>query len=346
MLCLAATSASAAARATSARARVSGHGELTVTLRDGARRDRVALYVNGRLIKHVATRAGKRTAVHIFVGRGASVLVDAIGQHRRPRLALQLQRKRRTRAADSTAGDSPDPSGEAMPVGDLPGWRQVFTDDFNGTSLGSCWTRYSGVIPSSPTSVWAPSHVSVSGGMAVLSTYQDAAYGGTWTAGGMSSAPCLQQEYGKYEVRFRMDEAPGVKYAILLWPATQPWPCGGEIDFGEDQGGDRTYSTLTDNYCNAAGAHVILPQDKVLADFSQWHTIGVEWTPDKLVWTLDGKTIGTMISDKIPADAMELDIQAEANTDCSISWYTCVSSATPSVVHTDIDWVAAWAPTS
>ena len=91
---------------------------------------------------------------------------------------------------------------------------------------------------------------------------------------------------------------------------------------------------------------MFLHQDRVDADFSQWHTIGVEWSHDKLVWTLDGKTIATMISDKVPADKMQLDIQAEANTNCSISWYTCVSSATPSVVNTDIDWVAAWAPTS
>jgi beta-glucanase (GH16 family) len=341
-LCIIAASAAAATRATKAVVRVSGHGELTVTLHDAAKQDHVAVYVDGRLVQNVTTQAGRQSAVHVYVGRGTSVLVDAVGQHQRPQLAVKVKRKSQAKSAD----DSPDPSGEAMPVGDLPGWRQVFTDDFNGTSLGSCWYTYNGVIPSSPTSMWAPSHVSVSGGEAMLSTYQDSAFGGTWTAGGMSSAPCLQQEYGKYEVRFRMDQAPGVKYAILLWPSTKPWPCGGEIDFGEDQGGDRNYSTLTDNYCNASGQHVFLPQDKVYADFSQWHTIGVEWTHDKLVWTLDGKTIATVNSDKVPADDMQLDIQAEANTNCSISWYTCVDAATPPVVHTDIDWVAAWAPTS
>ena len=257
ILCLAAASASAASRATRATARVSGHGELTVTLRDGAATDRIALYVDGRMRRDVATRAGKPVTVRFLISRGKDVVVSAIGQRERPHLALKLQRDSNGRATDSTGSD--DPSGEAMPVGNLPGWRQVFSDDFTGNSLDSCWFPYNGVIPSSPTSMWAPSHVSVSGGEAVLSTYQDPAFGGTWTAGGISSAPCLSQEYGKYEVRFRMDQAPGVKYAILLWPSTEPWPCGGEIDFGEDQGGDRSYSTLTDKLLQRSRAARVPP---------------------------------------------------------------------------------------
>ncbi len=32
-----------------------------------------------------------------------------------------------------------------MPVGNIPGWRQVFADDFNGTTLNtSNWYPYSG----------------------------------------------------------------------------------------------------------------------------------------------------------------------------------------------------------
>src|SRR6266705_2400712 len=37
------------------------------------------------------------------------------------------------------------PSGKPMPVGNIPGWRQVFADDFNGTTLNtSNWYPYSG----------------------------------------------------------------------------------------------------------------------------------------------------------------------------------------------------------
>lgn len=60
-----------------------------------------------------------------------------------------------TVVAQSIAEIDPDadpkaPSGQAMPVGDLPGWKQVFTDDFTAdaaqgsfsTVYGSKWTSY------------------------------------------------------------------------------------------------------------------------------------------------------------------------------------------------------------
>jgi hypothetical protein len=340
-------SAMAASPALRSATHASGPGELTVVVRDSARTDRVALYIDGHLIEHLVTHSGLTTTVHRLVRRGSTLRIVAVGRLSQPRISATMHRTRRTRrtrpgtAANSEAAD---PSGEAMPVGNLPGWRQVFSDDFTGSSLDSCWGAYSGVIPSSPTSVWAPSHISVFDGIAQLSTYQDPAFGGQWTAAGMSSAPCLSQEYGKYEVRFRMDKAPGVKYAILLWPSTQPWPCGGEIDFGEDAGGDRSTTMLTDNYCDSNGQHAILPESWIHADFSQWHTIGVEWTHDKIVWTMDGKTEATINNAEVPADKMELDIQAEANTNCSLPFYSCISPSTPSDVHLDVDWVTAYAP--
>ncbi len=344
VLALCSASASAASRTLKTTTHVDGPGELTLVVGDSAKSDRVALFLNGHYIGRVVTHADSRTTVHRLVRSGSSVRVTAVGRHGRPRISAKMHRTPRDGSSTAVASGSPDPSGEPMPVGNLPGWRQVFSDDFTGTSLDTCWMPYSGVIPSSPTSVWSPTHISVFDGMAQLSTYQDPAFGGTWTAAGMSSAPCLSQEYGKYEVRFRMDRAPGVKYAILLWPSTQPWPCGGEIDFGEDGGGDRLSTTLTDNYCDANGQHAILPQDRISADFSQWHTIGVEWTHNKIVWTLDGKTEATISSSLVPADKMELDIQAEANTNCSLPFYTCVSSSTPSVVNLDVDWVTEYAP--
>jgi len=55
----------------------------------------------------------------------------------------------------------------------------------------------------------------------------------------------LAPTYEKYEARLKMAPADGVRYAILLWPSKVPAACGGEIDFGEDNGGNRTSSELT-----------------------------------------------------------------------------------------------------
>src|SRR5207248_3096561 len=40
--------------------------------------------------------------------------------------------------------DGLTPSGVPMPIGQIPGWYQTFTDDFTGNSLNDQWFRYSG----------------------------------------------------------------------------------------------------------------------------------------------------------------------------------------------------------
>ncbi len=245
--------------------------------------------------------------------------------------------------AQSAMAGVNDPSGQAMPIGDTPWWHQVMADDFTGNTLDSCWGAYQGVPGDGPTALWDPSHVAVGGGIADLQSYKDPAFGGAWVTAGISSAPCVKQTYGMYDVRFRMDKADGVSYAINLWPSTAPWPCGGEVDFGEDGGGDRSSTTLTVHYCDSSGSNATLPQLKVNADFSTWHTLGVRWQPGKIVWMLDGNTIGTVVSAQVPSDTMHLNIQANTNTDCTRQYYTCIDSSTPSRVNLEVDWVVEYA---
>jgi len=239
---------------------------------------------------------------------------------------------------------SPDPPGVPAPAANPPGWHEVFEDDFTGTSLGRCWGAYSGPPASSPTGMWAPSHISVAGGEVRLRAYRDPRYGTRWVSAGMSLAPCLVRRYGLYEVRFRADAGDGVKYTILLWPATVPWPCGGEIDFAEDGGGPRTVTTLTVHYCDGSGHAQMLPQRLASANFTQWHTIAVEWEPGTLTWLLDGRTLARVNSPLVPSDPLELDIQSETNTDCGLAYFTCIDARTPAEVDLDVAWVAVFAP--
>jgi beta-glucanase (GH16 family) len=78
--------------------------------------------------------------------------------------------------------------------------------------------------------------------------------------------------------------------AWLLWPYSGKWPDDGEIDLAEDEGGDRAETTASLLFKNPAGQPDGLPQDRIspALDFSNWHTIGVEWTPTSVRYTLDG----------------------------------------------------------
>ena len=230
---------------------------------------------------------------------------------------------------------------EPMPVGDIPGWRQVFTDDFNGRALDSSkWRLYWGKPGGDPAGWFDPRHVTVSDGMLVISAYRDRRDGGRWATGGLSSSPGLVQTYGKYLVRFRLDPGIGVSHAALLMPANNSWPP--EIDFSEDNGSGRTGTLATLHY----GRHDT-HSDAWLGsvNLTQWHTLGVQWTPGKLQYTIDGRIWKTMTGSAVPALPMVLDLQTQT-WPCSGTWGRCPNASTPRVVRMHVDWVVAYAPAS
>ena len=237
----------------------------------------------------------------------------------------------------------PDPSGMPMPVGELPGWRQVLADDFTERALDADrWGAYSGQPQGDPGGWWDPSHAVVAGGAALLQTYQDPSLDGRWVSGGMSSAPALKQTYGKYLVRFRMDPGYGIFPVLLLFPSGDHWPP--EIDFAEDGG-----ATHVRDHMTATLHYGVRPDDRqiqrtVYADFTRWHTMGVEWTPGSLVYTLDGGPWATLTGAEVPAEPMELDLQTQAGTPGD-PWTPAPSTDTPPEVDLQVDWVAAYAPT-
>jgi beta-glucanase (GH16 family) len=216
------------------------------------------------------------------------------------------------------------------------GWNQTFFDDFTGTSLSPAWGKYLGAIPSMPGGTWAGDQVQVRDGKLRLLSSKS---GGRWTSGGVGTTGQGARTYGKYLVRFRMDKAPGVKYALLLWPSSGQWPMDGEIDFAEDSGGNRSGTAGTLIWGSSASSRQ-QEQKHAVADFSQWHTVGVEWSPGKVVFTLDGKAYGTVENAHAPSKPMNLALQTEAGS-CG-QWMTCADSTTPAVTALEVDWVAMY----
>src|SRR3954452_7933813 len=229
-------------------------------------------------------------------------------------------------------------SAPAKPPAHLHGWKRVFVDDFRHRLRRSSWGRYSGQPGGDPGGWWAPSHVVVRHGVLQLRTYRDRRFGDRWVSGGVSSARALRQRYGKYLVRFRMDAGRGVAGVLLLWPSAEHWPP--EIDFAEDGGHSRHRRSMTASLHYGARNHQV--QRTVRADFTRWHTIGVEWTPRRLVYTLDGRRWGRVRGHRVPAERMELDMQTQAGT-CGDRWAPCPDGSTPRRVDMEIDWVAAYA---
>jgi beta-glucanase (GH16 family) len=225
-----------------------------------------------------------------------------------------------------------------MLAGDLPGWRQVFADDFAHGLRRSKWGSYSGQPGGDPGGWWEPSHVVVRNGVLNLETYRDPKFGNRWVSGGVSSSHALKQTYGKYLVRFRVDRGKGVAAVLLLWPAADRWPP--EIDFAEDGGATTARDRMSATLHYGADNHQI--QRSLSRDFTRWHTVGVEWTPGRLVYTIDGRAWAAVRSRHVPDEPMEMDIQAQAGT-CGERHAPCPDSTTPARVNLQVDWVVAYA---
>jgi beta-glucanase (GH16 family) len=226
-----------------------------------------------------------------------------------------------------------NPSGEPMPVGDLPGWHQTLAEDFNGALNTNVWELYSGDPGNG--GYWAGSHVTTSSGMLVIKGYQDATYGNKWTSGGI--APLTAQTYGKWAVRFRMDPGKGLSYAMLLWPRPASWPW--EIDFAEDNATNKQITSATLHYPSSSGSEV-QDERRIQVDSTQWHTFGVEWTPSSITCILDGQ-VWTQYTNHIPTMPMHVAIQDQAWCCGSVGW-PCPDSSTPKEVDLQVDWIVQY----
>ncbi|MCU1594736.1 MAG: glycoside hydrolase [Frankiales bacterium] len=228
------------------------------------------------------------------------------------------------------------PSGEAAPVGDLPGWKQTYVEDFAKaaptgsfvSTYGARWGAYDdGWKDTSKNGTYMPSKVlSVHDGVLDYSIRSE-------NGQHLVSAPFVKQTfgqvYGRYSVRFRSDALAGYKTAWLLWPDSERWPDDGEIDFPEGNL-DGTIEGFAHN-ASSAGGQVEVPTN---ATYAQWHTATIEWTPGKVSFALDGKVMGGSTKN-VPATAMHWVLQTETALDGG-------APAAGVAGHVLVDWVALY----
>jgi beta-glucanase (GH16 family) len=96
------------------------------------------------------------------------------------------------------------------------------------------------------------------------------------------------QGYGYYEVTAKMStDVQGP--AVVLWPSDDKWS-GNEIDIVEVING-KPYGTV---HWNDNGRDAFQTVDFHGVDETQWHDYGVEWSPGKVEWFVDGRSQGSI----------------------------------------------------
>ena len=225
----------------------------------------------------------------------------------------------------------------AMPVGDLPGWKQIFSDDFSTPvarggfpgPYAAKWLSYTGFPDSSHKGWYDQSIISAQDG--VLDLFLHTKNG---VALGAAPVPLVNgawggQSYGRFSVRMKSDALPGYGIGFLLWPDSEVWS-DGEIDFPE--GGLDTvphaYNHCLDN--PAVNCLVVNGSTK----YSDWHTYTIDWTPSKLSFLIDGAEIGSTTSN-IPSKPLHWVMQVAT---------TGVTPDPAIAGHLLIDWATIYRP--
>jgi hypothetical protein len=227
--------------------------------------------------------------------------------------------------------DSSEVSGYAPPSANaLSGYTQTYETDFSGSTLPSAWGTYSGQPGGDSGAMFAQSNVSVGGGMLSVNTTEN---NGSWDTGGTCLCNIAGQIYGAYFVRSRLTGS-GPTGVELLWPDANVWPP--EIDFNETSGG--TSSTTATVHYSSANSQIGKSLSGI--DMTQWHTWGVIWTANEIIYTVDGSVWGTVTNTAaIPNIAMHLSLQSQ--TWCSSGW---ACPTTPQALQ--VNWVAIYSPSN
>ena len=126
-------------------------------------------------------------------------------------------------------------------------------------------------------------------------------------SGRISTQKKISFQYGRIEARIQMPAGEGV------WPAfwmlgnnitAKSWPTCGEIETVELRGREPNYSIATAHgpgYSGVNGKTGVRLVSESLA--SNFHTFAIDWTPNKIVWYLDGKVYHTVTNTSVKPKA-------------------------------------------
>ena len=243
-------------------------------------------------------------------------------------------------------GGGPSPAPQPSPPGPGggggggagPDWgTPMLRDDFNGASIDtSKWSVYH-----SPTAKLFPrsrNSVRVADGeLQLIGGVQD----GLDVSGGVANK--INQFYGRWKARIKVDRGSGYSGVVLLWPKTEKWPTDGEVDIVEVTGGDRQGAIMVVH--NGASNQRVL--GRVKTDFTQWVTVGVEWTREHLAYYVNGENVFTVKAgngpngvSRIPTTSpMHMTLQFDKGCAQTLP---CRNASTPAKVVMHVDWAEVY----
>ena len=191
-------------------------------------------------------------------------------------------------------------SAEIAPSGPYT-FQLKFTENFNGSELNpKLWRRIEG-FPGMGAD-WRKNMslredlVEVKGGILTLKGVRNddtSADPRRLLTGGITTDGLFGMKYGKLEARIRLVAKKGAWPAFWMMPVSSPngWPNDGEIDILERLNFDPfVYHTVHSAWTKKSpGDPPSSGKGKIKPD--AWNVYALEWTPDSLVWKINGRAM-------------------------------------------------------
>ena len=112
--------------------------------------------------------------------------------------------------------------------------------------------------------------------------------------GGINTMNKFEFQYGKVEVRMKTNFIPGNFPAIWMGKThKQRKDLYGEIDIAEVFSNQKkVYHTIHSQYTRSHPRHGLKNNFNFEVDVRKWHVYGIEWTPEYVLWMVDGTVTG------------------------------------------------------
>jgi beta-glucanase (GH16 family) len=181
--------------------------------------------------------------------------------------------------------DAQEPKQESiLPPGK---WKPVFQEEFTGPNKGldQTWEFQNGPSHHIPCSRWRD-NATVANGILKLTAKKEKRGGQNWTAASMWTK--RRFKYGYFECRYKYAKATGTNNSF--WLMTRGIPNAFEIDINEGHYPNELNSCIH-NHSGKRWRKHRAKRIKGANLGSEFHTYGLEWNKNELIWYFDGEEI-------------------------------------------------------
>lgn len=313
----------------------------------GPRRGKAIIYLDGRRVKTVDTRAATFRSARVlykvvFRSYGAhrlTIRVAASGPRNRVSVdALVVRGKHLGSSSIVPAPSVPSPTGRTV----------TFWDDFDGSAPDpSKWSydnEWGCCGLSKESDLMNGDGVSVANGVITLAASRGSTPSGrAWRSSETATKGHFSQLYGNFQARMRWTKGDGLWPAFWLlqsnasgrrpeldimeaypnttfWPGTtRAWPGASRYQFT--------------NHYDATGGQQGLTIEPGVDLTAGWHVYEMEWRPNVLIARFDGVEVGRFTSN-VPSVPMFMILDMVVG-----NWSQLSTANTPDVANLQVDWV-------